>query len=162
MTTPSSHSTSAVRIGLRAICRRVQRPWSSLTGAPYRETKGPIGAVVSGRRGLDAYYVDGDQFWSRGRQHRLRISILLEEQESARAAGATPDLRSTAAAIAAYGWARNVQPLAPQHVDEVRKIVGNGQTTCCRAQHGREHKQQQLQQRTNLYRPHHLAEVKAF
>ena len=162
MTTPSSHSTSAVRIGLRAICRRVQRPWSSLTGAPYRETKGPIGAVVSGRRGLDAYYVDGDQFWSRWRQQRLRILHPSRGAESTRAAGATPDLRSTAAAIAAYGWARNVQPLAPQHVDEVRKIVGNGQTTCCRAQHGREHKQQQLQQRTNLYRPHHLAEVKAF
>ena len=82
-----------------------------------------MGAVVSRIRGLDAYYVDGDQFWSRGRQQRLRISILLEEQESTRAAGATPDLRSTAAAIAAYGWARNVQPLAPQHVDEVGKIA---------------------------------------
>ena len=162
MTTPSSHSTSAVRIGLRAICRRVQRPWSSLTGAPCWETKGPMGAVVSRISGLDAYYVDVDQFWSRGRQQRLRISILLEEQESRRTPRATTDVEPTAAAIAAYGWARNVQPLAPQHVDEVRKIVGNGQTTCCRAQHGREHKQQQLQQRTNLYRPHHLAEVKAF
>ena len=43
--------------------------------------------------------------------------------ESTRAAGATPDLRSTAAAIEAYGWARNVQPLSPQHVDEVGKIA---------------------------------------
>ena len=123
MTTPSSHSTSAVRIGLRAICRRVQRPWSSLTGAPYRETKGPIGAVVSGRRGLDAYYVDVDQFWSRWRQQRLRVLHPSRGAESTRAAGATPDLRSTAAAIAAYGWARTVRLLAPQHVDEVGKIA---------------------------------------
>ena len=96
MTTPSSHSTSAVIIGLRAIYRRFERPWSSLTGAPCRETKGPMGAVTSRRRGLEACYVDVDRFWSRGRQQRLRILHPSRGAESTRAAGATPDLRSTA------------------------------------------------------------------
>ena len=42
------------------------------------------------------------------------------------------------------------------------KDCDSGQTTCCRAQHGREHKQQHMQQRANLYRPLHLAEMKVF